>query len=137
MHEQVESSMAYSQVPSVRMETPSQSNMIEIYFGEDDISNAIPVLEREQEQTYEMQMGSPEMKILLKDKWKEDPPMSDEQQTKLVLMVTKKSYSIGANIINHGPYTHQRIAGNNTQKGTNLRRVMVSQELHTYNQLEE
>jgi len=52
-------------------------------------------------------------------------------------MVTKKSYSIGANIINHGPYTHQRIAGNNTQKGTNLRRVMVSQELHTYNQLEE
>jgi hypothetical protein len=39
--------MAYSQVPRVRMETSSQSNMIEIYFGEDDISKAIPVLERE------------------------------------------------------------------------------------------
>jgi len=77
--------MAYSQVPRVRMETSSQSNMIVIYFGEDDKSNAIPVLEREQEQTYELQIGSPEIKILLKDKWKQDPPMSDEQQTKLVL----------------------------------------------------
>jgi len=68
LHEPVEASMAYSQIPRARVETSSQSNMIEIYFGEDDISNAIPVLE-----------------ILLKDKWKQDPPMSDEQQTKLVL----------------------------------------------------
>jgi hypothetical protein len=49
----------------------------------------------------------------------------------LFSMVTKKSFTIGANIINHGPYTHQRIAGNNTQKGTNLGGVMVNQELHT------
>jgi hypothetical protein len=83
--EQVESSMAYSQISRVRMETFSQSNMIAVYFGEDDISKAIPVLEREPKQTYELQIGSPEIKILLKDKWKQDPPMSDEQQTKLVL----------------------------------------------------
>ncbi len=42
--------------------------MIKIYFGEDDISNAIPVLEMEPKQTYEIQMESPEIKILLKDK---------------------------------------------------------------------
>jgi hypothetical protein len=40
----------------------------------------------------------------------------------LFSMVTKKSYSIGASIINHGLCTHQRIAGNNTQKGKKLKR---------------
>jgi len=85
LHEQVEIPMTYSQVPRERMETFSQSNMIAIYFGRDDISKAIPVLEREQKQMCELQMGSPEIKILLKDKWKQDPPMSDEQQTKVVL----------------------------------------------------
>jgi hypothetical protein len=49
------------------------------------MSKAIPVLKREQKQTYEMQMESPEIKILFKDKWKQDPAMSDEQQTELVL----------------------------------------------------
>jgi hypothetical protein len=53
--------MAYSQVPRVTKETFSQSNMIAIYFGEDGMSKAIPLLEREQKQTYELQMGSPEI----------------------------------------------------------------------------
>ena len=40
-------------------------------------------------------MGSPEIKILLKDKWKQDPPMSDEQQTKLVLHVVDHTLTKG------------------------------------------
>jgi hypothetical protein len=39
--------------------------------------------------------------------------------------VTKKSCNIGVNIINLGPYTHQRNAGNNAQQEGNLGGTMV------------
>jgi hypothetical protein len=45
-------------------------------------------------------------------------------------MVTMEGYSIGANVINHGPYNHQRNAGSSAQKGRNLRGILVSSEVN-------
>jgi hypothetical protein len=52
-------------------------------------------------------------------------------------METKKSYTIGVNVTNHGQYTHQGNAGNNTQKGRISRKILVNLEVHTGNQIEE
>jgi hypothetical protein len=66
------------------METFSQSNTIKLHFGRNYMSRAIPVFEREQRKTYELQTGKPRRR-LLKNYWKQDPPMSDDKHIKLVL----------------------------------------------------
>jgi hypothetical protein len=48
------------------------------------MSRAIPVFEREQGKTYEIQRGNPRRRMLNKH-WKQDPPKSDDKHTKLVL----------------------------------------------------
>ena len=52
-------------------------------------------------------------------------------------METKKSYTIGVNVTNHGQYTHQGSAGNNTHEGRTSREILVNLEVHTCNQIEE
>ena len=79
------------------------------------MSRAIPVFEREQRKTYELQRGNPRRRMLNKH-WKQDPPKSDDKHPNLFSMITKNSYIIGV-IINLGPYTHQkRNAGNMLSK---------------------
>lgn len=75
------------------------------------MSRAIPVFEREQRKTYELQRGNPRRRMLNKH-WKQDPPKSDDKHPNLFSMITKNNYIIDV-IINLGPYTHQkRNAGN-------------------------
>jgi hypothetical protein len=52
-------------------------------------------------------------------------------------MATKKSSTIGANVISHGPYIHHWNAENNTQKERNSRGILINLKVHTGKQLEE
>jgi hypothetical protein len=63
----------------------SYFNIITQHFGQDNMSDAIPVPEEEEKHAYELPMRSHEGKTKLKKNWKQDPPMNSHQHTKLVL----------------------------------------------------
>jgi len=65
------------------------------------MSRAIPVFEREQRKTYELQRGNPRRRMLNKH-WKQDPPKSDDKHPNLFSMITKNNYIIG---VNHQSWT--------------------------------
>jgi hypothetical protein len=52
-------------------------------------------------------------------------------------MVTKKSSTIGANVISHGPYIHHWNAESDAQGGINPTGILVNLKVHTGKQLEE
>jgi hypothetical protein len=51
---------------------------------------AIPVIKGDKRQTYEVQVENLGTKIMLKDKWKQGPPMSEEQITRCILHGNKE-----------------------------------------------
>lgn len=93
------------------METFSQSNTKIIHFGRDYMSRAIPVFEREQRKTYELQRGNPRRRMLNKH-WKQDPPKSDDKHPNLFSMITKNNYIIGVNHQSWTIHSSKRNAGN-------------------------
>ncbi len=52
-------------------------------------------------------------------------------------MVMKKNYTIGANVISHGPYIHHWNAESDAQGGINPTGILVNLKVHTGKQLKE
>ncbi len=117
------------------METYSHSNMIILHFGQGYMSKAI--LEREEEHSYELPMGSSEGKVILQKYCKLEPPLNNDQHTKLVLRGNQEKLYYWCNDTSHGPYTQQRNAENNAQEGRNSRGILLNLERHIGNQLED
>lgn len=71
--------------PTMNMDTYSHTNATIINFGQDHMSKAIPVHEREEKHAYEFPMRRSEKKIMLQESWKLEPSLNKAQQTKQVL----------------------------------------------------
>jgi hypothetical protein len=109
--------------------------MIILHFGQGYMSKAI--LEREEEHSYELPMGSSEGKVILQKYCKLEPPLNNDQHTKLVLRGNQEKLYYWCNDTSHGPYTQQRNAENNAQEGRNSRGILLNLERHIGNQLED
>jgi len=75
------------------------------------MSRAIPVFEREQGKTYELLRGNPRRRMLNKH-WKQDPPMSDDKHTKLVLHDNQEQLYHWCNHQSWTIHSSKRNAGN-------------------------